>query len=89
MVTVVLSVYGTGNKPLVDQPYLLKQDANVQSLLTELEEKRALPKRFGDTTDFQDLLVMVDKQNIFTTGGLGTVLKEGARVVILTAVAGG
>lgn len=89
MVTVVLSVYGIGNKPLVNQPYLLEKDANVQNLLTELEEKRALPKRFGDTADYQDLLVLVDRQNIFTAGGLGTVLKEGARVVILTAVAGG
>lgn len=89
MVTVVLSVYGTGNKLLVNQPYLLEKDANVQNLLNELEEKGALPKRFGDTTNYQDLLVIVDRQNIFTAGGLGTVLEEGARVVILTAVAGG
>lgn len=89
MITVLLSVYGTGNKSSANQVYTLKDNANVWELMMELEEKKMLPKRFGDTLNYQDLLILVDRKNIFITEGLGTVLRDGARVVILPAIAGG
>lgn len=91
MINVLLSVYGTGNKSSIKQTYTLtlKNSTTVRELLEELEGKMLLPKRFGNTINYQDLLVLVDRQNVFNTEGLGLVLRDGARVVILQAIAGG
>lgn len=89
MINVLLSVYGTGNKSSINQAYTLKNSTTVRDLLEELEGRMLLPKRFGNTINYQDLLVLVDRQNVFNTEGLELVLRDGARVVILQAIAGG
>lgn len=89
MKTIVLSVYGTGHKPIKDFDYPVGEGANVISLLGELKSKNMLPKRFEARDDFEDLIVIINHRNIIPKQWTNHFLDDGDRVLILPALAGG
>lgn len=89
MFTIVLNVYGTGSEPIKDLAYLIDKETNIVKLLTELMTKNMLPKRFKPTEDFQDLIVFVNRKNIMPSEWTDRFLKDGDRILILPALAGG
>jgi len=88
MIQIDLSVYGTGTAPIINQWLDFEESMELRVFLEVLDERQMLPKRFGNTSDFQDLLVFVNRENVMVQG-LHIRLHDRDRVVVLPALAGG
>lgn len=89
-VRVTLSVFGRiGAKAIRDRTEVLPERYTVNDLLAKLTEAGEMPVKYGQGAGYSEFLVVVDGVNAMVGDGLTKPLKDGSRVVILPAMAGG
>lgn len=88
--TVTVSVFGRSNGIAIrNRADVLPAGTTVQALLALLEAADELPHKFGGGEGYSEYLVIVDGMNAMVGRGLEEPLHDGARVLVLPAIAGG
>ena len=87
---VTLSVFGRiGAKPIRDRTESVPEGYTVKDLLDRLTEAGEMPAKYGRGAGYSEFFVVVDGRNAMLGDGLTKPLRDGSRVVVLPAMAGG